>query len=203
MTANKPLDDCFHSDKDRLTHEEAVALLKARVRVITGSETTRLDTAAGRVLAKSVRAERPIPLHTNSAVDGYAFPFASYDAERGTAFDVTGRAAAGHPLEGTLRRGAAVRILTGAVVPDGTDTVVMQEDVRLEEAPGSARVHIPAGLKGGANVRAAGEDVRGGEIMFEPGHTIRPQDLAALASAGVGTVPVYRRLRAGVFSTGD
>ena len=203
MSKKKLLDDCFLHDKDRLAHEEAVALLKSRVRVVVGRETVALDKAAERVLAGDVRAARPIPLHTNSAVDGYAFPFSAYDAGKGAAFEVHGRAAAGHPLTSPVGPRSAIRILTGAMLPDGVDTVVMQEDVQREEMGGTTRVAVPPGLKKGANVRAAGEDVREGEIVLSRGHTLRPQDLAALASTGIGMVDVHRRLRVGVFSTGD
>lgn len=203
MSTNKLLDDCFLHDKDRLSHDEAVALLKSRVSVLAGRETVTLENAMGRVLAGNVRAERPIPLHTNSAVDGYAFAFAAYDASKGASFDVTGRAAAGHPLTGPVAADSAIRILTGAMVPEALDTVVMQEDVRREETSGKQRIIVPPALKRGANVRSAGEDVREGEVVLDQGHTIRPQDLAALASAGIGRVDVHRPLNVGVFSTGD
>jgi molybdopterin molybdotransferase len=203
MITNKLHDDCFLHDKDRLSHEEAVALLQSRVRMVVGREEVALEDAMGRVLAGDVRAARPIPQHTNSAVDGYAFAFATYDATKGAVFDVVGRAAAGHPLTGPPVAGSSIRILTGALLPEGLDSVVMQEDVRRDEKDGMARVTIPPGLKRGANVRCAGEDVRAGEVVLSRGHTIRPQDLAALASAGIGRVDVHRALRVGVFSTGD
>lgn len=203
MSTRKLLDDCFLHDKDRLSHDEAVSLLRSRVRVLTHEEKAVLEKAVGRVLAADVRAERPIPLHTNSAVDGYAFAFASYDAKAGSEFDVIGRAAAGHPFRGPIAAGSAIRILTGAMVPKGVDTVVMQEDVQRHDGSGTSRITVPPKLKRGANVRAAGEDVDEGEVLLSRGHTLRPQDLAALASAGIGEVRVCRPLRVGVFSTGD
>ena len=160
-----------------------------------------LVNAAGRILAESVAALAPVPAHTNAAVDGYAFAHAEYDATQGANLPVEGRAAAGHPLSVPLAAGSACRILTGAVMPDGTDTVVMQEDVELSAAADT--VSIPAGLKKGANVRRAGEDVAAGSELLAAGHVLRPQDLAALASVGRGRVQCYQRLRVAVVSTGD
>ena len=210
MTTRKLIDDCFVHDRDRLRHAEALALLKSRVAPVTGIETLPLVDAAGRILAQAVAAKLPVPAHHNAAVDGYAFAHA--DLADG-ALPVWGRAAAGHPLQGPAKQGAAVRIFTGAVLPTGCDTVVMQEDVTLfpgasdahvtSAPPGIARVQIPRGLKPGANVRKAGEDVRQGEVLFQPGHVVRPQDLAALASVGLAEVACFQRLSVAIVSTGD
>jgi molybdopterin molybdotransferase len=199
----KLIDDCFVNDRPRLTHGEAVALLHSRIRPVAGMERVALDSAPGRILAEPVRAQRAIPLHTNAAVDGYGFAFADYDAKQGAVLPIAGRSAAGHPLGRPLGPGTAVRILTGAVVPEGADTVVMQEDVTLDGGADAGRVTIPPGLRKGANVRLAGEDVAAGALLFEAGHTLRPQDLAALASAGIGEARCFAPIRAGVFSTGD
>lgn len=203
--AKKLLDDCFLHDKKRMPHAEAIALLRERLSPVTDIAPVALADAGGRVLALPARAHYAVPAHTNSAVDGYAFAHVDYAKSDGAEFGVAGRAAAGHPLAGAIESGRAARILTGAVLPDGVDTVAMQEDCEIIDDDGKAvrRVRIPAGLKRGANVRQAGEDVAGGEILFEAGHVIRPQDLAALASIGLGTVECYRRLRVGIVSTGD
>ena len=153
-------------------------------------------------LAQEAIAQRDIPAHDNSAVDGYAFAF-SGDLAAGAMLPIAGRAAAGHALPGPARSEAAVRILTGAVVPAGLDTVVMQEDVELLTREGHPHVRVPAGAKRGANVRLAGEDVTAGDRLFQAGHVLRPQDLAALASAGLDWVDCRARLRVGIFSTGD
>ena len=115
---------------------------------------------------------------------------------------VAGRSAAGHPFLGVPPAGAAIRIFTGAVMPDGLDTVVMQEDT-APASDGSARVVIPAGLKRGANVRKAGEDVAEGATLLDAGAVLRPQDLAALASIGHSEVPVFDRVRVAIVSSGD
>jgi molybdopterin molybdotransferase len=195
----KLLDDCFLHDKDRLTHDEALAILTERLRPVVGTERVPLAEATGRILAESIIAPRDIPAHTNAAVDGYAFAHARYDEEHGSRFRLAGRAAAGHALSHAIGPGEAARIFTGAVMPDGTDSVAMQEDVQVE----GDTIFIPGGLKPGANRRLAGEDVRAGSTLIEASARLRPQDIAALAATGAGGVSCYRRLRVAVVSTGD
>lgn len=197
------LDDCFLHDRDRLLHSEAVALLASRVAPIATAEAVQLDMAAGRTLAVPVVASHPVPLHTNSAVDGYAFALADHDKAENGLMPIGGRAAAGHAMKDPPVRGVAVRIFTGAVMPDGLDTVAMQEDCELLDVDGLSSVRIPPGLRSGANVRKAGEDVAAGAALFEAGEILRPQDLAALASIGVGSVTCCRRLRVAIVSSGD
>lgn len=199
----KLIDDCFVPDKPRLRHAEALAILKARVRAVVGTEQVGLVDAAGRVLAATVASPRPVPAHTNAAVDGYSFASASYDKADGSTLPVSGRAAAGHALASRPADGAAVRIFTGAVLPEGHDTVVMQEDVAVEAAGGGSVVSIPGGLKAGANVRRAGEDLKAGESVLAAGSILRGQDLAALASIGLAEVACFKRLRVAILSSGD
>jgi molybdopterin molybdotransferase len=200
---HKLLDDCFLHDGQRLRHDDALAILRARIAPIVGHERLAIGDAVGRIIAETVDAAQPVPAHTNAAVDGYAFAFADYDRAQGSEFPVSGRSAAGHPLGRAVQPGHAVRILTGAVMPEPTDTVVMQEDVVLTGAEGAQQVRIPPGLKRGANVRQAGEDVARGKTVFEPGQIVRPQDLAALASIGRGDVTCFERLGVAIVSTGD
>jgi molybdopterin molybdotransferase len=199
-------DDCFVLDQPRITHAQAVHILRTRLQPVASIESVDVAHGSLRVLAQTAVAQRNIPQHTNSAVDGYAFTHNSDIEKSGAVLPVLGRAAAGRALAGPAASGAAVRILTGAVLPPELDTIVMQEDVTLEDRPGTPafqNVRIPAGSKRGANVRLAGEDVAAGAVLYEPGHVLRPQDLAALASAGLGHVRCYTPLRIGVFSTGD
>lgn len=200
---HKLLDDCFAHDKKRLRHAEAVGILKARLATVAQIEPVKLAEAAGRTLAEAAIASHPIPFHTNAAVDGFSFAAADCDAGAATEMSVEGRAAAGHALSVKPTHGIAVRIFTGAVMPEGHDTVVMQEDVRYGTVDGQPTVSIPAGLKAGANVRKAGEDVKQGEVLLQAGSVLRPQDLAALASIGAGTVACFTRLKVGIVSTGD
>jgi molybdopterin molybdotransferase len=202
MTA-KLSDDCFVLDKDRLPHGEALAILKSRVSPVAGIETVALREASGRYLAEPVTAPRPIPAHDNAAVDGYAFAAAGYDKDKGARLKLIGQAAAGHPFNGTPPSGSAVRIFTGAVMPQGLDTVAMQEDVRLERDGGDVWAIIPPGLKPGANRRLAGEDAQAGAVLIAPGTRLRPQELAAAAAAGFDRLVCHAPLKVAVFSTGD
>lgn len=195
--------DCFAPSSALMAHDEAVGLLKARISPVANLENVGLESAGGRVLGRAVTAPHDVPNHTNSAVDGYAFCFSDYDAVSGSSLPVGGRAAAGHPIEAPVPSGHGVRILTGAVLPDGVDTVVMQEDVTAKKDGGAEVLHLPAGLKQGSNIRRAGEDLKAGSEILSAGHILRPQDLAALASIGMGKVPCHRRLKVGIVSSGD
>lgn len=202
-TSRKLLDDCFLHDRDRLRHDEALSLLRARISTLASTAKLPLGQVSGRILAEPISASRPIPAHDNAAVDGYAFAKADLDRARDGWLAVKGRAAAGHPLREATAPGAAVRIFTGAVMPAGTDTVVMQEDVTLSGDATSLSVRIPPGLKLGANMRKAGEDVKAGTELFAPGHVIRPQDIAAIASVGCAEIACYTPLSVAIVSSGD
>ncbi|MCL4765716.1 MAG: molybdopterin molybdotransferase MoeA [Hyphomicrobiaceae bacterium] len=198
----KIIDDCFRPAQALMRHADAIELLRSRIAPIAPSETVRLKAALGRILARPVAAAHPVPAHTNSAVDGYAFAYRDYDRDSGAAFEVSARAAAGHGLSVPPPPGTAVRIFTGAAMPPDLDTVAMQEDCTATGGAAS-RVRIPGGLKPGANVRGAGEDVAAGAELFAAGHVVRPQDLAALASIGLAEVDCFARLRLAIVSTGD
>ncbi len=197
------VDDCFQPSQPRLRHGEALALLKQAITPLSAVVDVALSNALGRVLARDIVASQPVPAHTNSAVDGYAFLASPQTREHGVELPVTGRAAAGHPLAQPFGANSASRIFTGAVMPGGLDTVVMQEDVRLAESTDVTVVSIPAGLKPGANVRKAGEDVAAGATLYTAGDILRPHDLAALASIGQASIRCYDRLRVAIVSTGD
>ncbi len=201
--ARRLLDDCFLHDKDRMRHDDALALLKERVSVVAGEEWVTLDQAHERVLCEAVVAPRNIPAFDNAAVDGYALRAEDLAADGETVLPVTLRIPAGHPSPLALRPGGAARIFTGAVMPEGADTVVMQEDIVLSAEGGSDRVCIPAGVRAGINRRRAGEDVAVGDTMLDPGLVLRPQDLAAAASSGAGRLKCYKPLRVALISTGD
>lgn len=201
--SSKLADDCFFHDKDRIPHSEALSILKSRVKAVVGAEDVPLETAAGRYLAAPVIAPRPIPAHANAAVDGYAFVHSAYDQKAGRSFPVTGVASAGHPLATIPAPTAAIRIFTGAVVPHGFDTVVMQEDVRVEAHGDEQHVWVPPGLKKGVNRRLAGEDSSEGQSLVAPGTRLRPQDVASAAACGFVSVRCYEVLKVGIVSTGD
>lgn len=201
-SAKSLIDDCFRQDpRDgaRFSHAQAIAALREAVSPTVTTEPVPLGQAAGRVCAQPIAANRAVPGHTNAAVDGYAFAAADYDTASDNQFKIAGRAAAGRPFDGAVGPGEAVRIFTGAVVPADLDTVVMQEDC---SATGD-EVSVPPGLKPGANVRRAGEDVGLGDALVETGQRLRAQDIAALASSGYASINCYRPVRVGIASTGD
>ena len=199
----KLADDCFFHDKDRMPHDEALAILKSRVRPVVDVESIDMHAAQGRYLAEPVRAPRDIPAHDNAAVDGYAFNHSAYNRQAGARSKVVGEAAAGHPYLTALSSDDSVRIFTGAVMPDGFDTVAMQEDILLEEQNGQAWVVIPPGLKQGANRRLAGEDSKLGAVLVEAGARLRPQDVASAAACGLNRLRCYSQLKVAIVSTGD
>ena len=197
------LDDCFLHDLDRLRHAEALAILRERIVPVAGQESVALGEAHARILARSVAASQNVPLADNSAVDGYAFLHERYLSAGDGLLPVSARIAAGHPLEAPLAAGSAARIFTGALMPEGADTVAMQEDCEVTERDGRTFVHIPPGLKPGANRRRAGEDLKAGEMLVAAGTRLRPQDIAAIASTGADRVEVFRKLRVALVSSGD
>ena len=135
-------DDCFAFGGDLLTVDGALAEIEARVVPLVETETLPLPAAAGRILARDVIATMNLPPHDNSAVDGYAVAHADLIPDGDTIMPVAGRAAAGHPLDRPVHRGEAIRIFTGAAMPKGTDTVLMQEDCVFE----AGRVFIKPGI---------------------------------------------------------
>jgi molybdopterin molybdotransferase len=193
-------DDCFAFGGPLMSVDDAVAIIAARVSAVGDIETVDLRDADGRILAHDIAAPLPLPPFTNSAVDGYAVCSGDLPGASEQSFPVAGRIQAGASMHGTIAPGHAVRIFTGAPVPDGADTVFMQEDVRLDDA---GNVVLPPGLKAGANVRLAGEDVAVGIAALPAGRRLRPQDVALVAAFGLTQIKVRRRIRVAVFSTGD
>lgn len=162
------------------------------------TEEVDLGSAVTRVIAEPVVSSSPVPPHRNSAVDGYAYRAA--DRAAVTALFVVGRSAAGHPWAGPPPpAGTAIRILTGAAVPDWADTVAMQEHCLVVDGT----VTVPDGLSPGAHIRAAGEDVPPHTTVLRKGDRVRPQDVGMAASVGQARLRVFRRLRVAVFATGD
>ncbi|ETX15977.1 molybdopterin biosynthesis protein MoeA [Roseivivax halodurans JCM 10272] len=194
-------DDCFALPPgvDWTPVEDAFAMLRARLRPVVGAGIVPLGDAAGRVLADDVIAMRSNPPEPNTAVDGYAFAGSAGQGAEVILPLVEGRAAAGRPYAGTVPTGHAVRVLTGAALPAGVDTVVLDEDTRAD----GARVAFRGPVKIGANTRKAGEDVVAGGVALEAGRRLGPADLALAAAVGLGDLPVRNRLRVAVLSTGD
>jgi len=199
----KLTDDCFVLDKDRIAHHEALAILRSRVRPAVESEEVPLAESAGRFLAEALVSPRPIPAHDNAAVDGYAFANSAYSKEEGARLIVVGEASAGHPFQAIPSSEHAVRIFTGAVMPSGLDTVVMQEDAPIEQKGEDYWVVIPPGLKQGANRRLAGEDSATGAVLVDTGTRLRPQEVATAAATGLAQLRCFTPLKVAIVSTGD
>jgi len=162
-------------------------------------ESVPLRAALQRVLARELVSPIDVPGHTNSAVDGYALAASSLPARGSRVFTIIGTALAGSPCSGKPGPDQCVRIMTGAPLPAGTDTVIMQEHVTRQ----GDTVRIDEGHRCGQNVRAAGEDLARGAIALEAGKRLTPADLGLAASIGAAELTVYRRVRVAFFSTGD
>ena len=194
-------DDCFAlpAGVDWTPVDDALSMLRERLHPVVREESVPLTSSLGRVLAKDVVAERANPPQANTAVDGYGFAHAALGEGDQVLPLVEGRAAAGAPFGGTVPSGRAVRVLTGAALPEGVDTVILQEDVTV----GDGAIAFRAGIKPGANTRKAGEDVQAGEVILSKGRVLTSADLALCAAVGLGDLPVCERLKVAVISTGD
>ncbi len=178
--------------------DEMERLIAERVTPVTETEIVPLAAARGRVVAADVIAPLDLPPFDNSAVDGFAVRSADLSPDRETTLSVTGRTMAGTRAV-RLEPGTAMRIFTGAPMPQGADTVFMQEDAREQ----AGQVTLPRGLEAGANRRLAGEDLRKGAVALAAGTVLDAVHIALAAALGLAELAVRRRTRVAVFSTGD
>ncbi len=194
-------DDCFAlpAGVDWTPVDDALAMLEQRLHPVVATETRPLSQGLNRILAQDITARRANPPQPNTAVDGYGFAHASLTDGPQTLPLVAGRAAAGARHDGTVPPGHAIRILTGAALPDGVDTVILQEDVTAS----ATAIAFNPGIKPGANTRKAGEDVARGDTILRAGRRLTPADLALISATGSTDLPVYAPLRVAVLSTGD
>lgn len=183
-----------------LSIDAALKRIRAAIAPIEDRERVAVRAALGRVLADDVAAPHPVPMHTNSAMDGYAFAADGLPAQGTATLKAVGTSWAGRAFDGVVGAGECARVMTGAVMPEGTDTVEMQERVRRDGDV--IRLDAKRGKKG-ANVRHAGEDLRAGDLALAAGRRVTPAGLGLLASIGVGEVNVWRRPRVAFFSNGD
>ena len=186
-------------DPNSMPVDKAREHIRAYLKPLSATERVNIRAALGRVLAEDVTSPVNVPQHDNSAMDGYAVRFEDLRADGDTTLKVLGTAFAGKPFEGNVARGQAVRIMTGAVIPSGADSVVQQERAK---ASGDS-VNVMPLPKKGTNTRSAGEDLRAGQVALKKGQPMRPAEVGMLASLGIGEVAVYRKLRVAFFSTGD
>ena len=199
MNPPEPLPDCYEGDPDLLPPGEAMRRILAHVRAVEATETVPVIDALGRIAARDVTSPMNVPGHTNSAMDGYACAGHSLPDAAPRWYQVPGTAYAGKPFAGRVGPSQAVRIMTGAVMPKGADTVIMQEHVEVD----GDRVRIPPGARTGQHVRQAGEDIAAGTVVVPRGRRLMPAEMGLLASLGIAEVEVHRRLRVAYFSTGD
>jgi molybdopterin molybdotransferase len=182
-------------DPDALRVDKAREAIRSCLSPTTETEKVPVREALGRVLAEDIVPQINVPAHDNSAMDGYAVRFSDIDKP----LKEIGTALAGKPFAGQMGRGECVRIMTGAVMPEGADTIVIQEVVKKD----GDRVTIPPGQKKAQNVRYAGEDLKIGVPVLGSGKLLTPADIGLIASLGIGEVTVKRRLRVAFFATGD
>ncbi|WP_297527414.1 molybdopterin molybdotransferase MoeA [Thiohalobacter sp.] len=198
MTSPSPSDPCA-APGGLLTVDEARARLLDLARPVGGVEQLAIRSALGRVLAEPVISTLDVPPYVNSAMDGYAVRGADLPVEGEVRLRLVGKAMAGAPSDRAVGEGECIRIMTGAMMPEGADTVLMQEAVKVEEET----VVVGPGHQPGENVRHKGEDMAIGDCVLEPGRRLLPADIGLLASLGIPEVRVHRRLRVAFFSTGD
>ena len=188
-------------DPNSMPVAKARELIRTFLTPVTAVERVHVRSALGRVLAHDLLSPIAVPGHDNSAMDGYAVRFSDLNPAGETTLKRVGESFAGKPWTGAIGLGECVRIFTGGVMPEGADTVVMQE--RASEEAGRVKIVQGAVSKAGQNRRFAGEDLKAGQIVFRAGQRLHPAELGMIASLGIGEVGVYRRLRVAFFSTGD
>ena len=186
-------------DPNALRVDKAREAILACLSPVQETQSVKIREALGRVLAQEIVPSINVPAHDNSAMDGYAVASADLSSSSNSSLEEIGTALAGRPFAGKVASGQCVRVMTGAVMPQGTDTVVIQEMVKEE----NGKVVVPPGQKRAQNVRYAGEDLKIGVPVLKAGIALRPAELGLIASLGLGEVKVRRRLRVALFATGD
>lgn len=186
-------------DPKSLSADAALEQIKAGVSRVRGVEKIAIREALNRILTEDIRSRINVPSGTNSAMDGYAVNSADIPAGGTAGLNLLGTAWAGKPFAGTVTPGNCVRIMTGAIMPEGADTVIIQEDVQTD----GSGIRIDGSTRKGDNVRQAGEDIAAGDLILTAGRRLNPADIGLIASLGIAEVSVVRRLRVAFFSTGD
>lgn len=187
------------ADPALLTVVQAQTHIQQFISPVQTTTSLSIRDALGRVLAADITAPINVPSYPNSAMDGYAIRSADLPTNQSIDFTLIGTSWAGKPFAGTVGNKHCVRIMTGAKIPAGADTVIMQEQVLIQDQ----LVRIAAGHQAGQNVRLPGDDIRQGSVLLRRGKKLGPAELGLLASQGIAQVTVYRRVRVAFFSTGD
>ena len=187
-------------DSESISVKSARQKILAKITPIVTTENITLLQSLNRVLAQDIISSINVPGHTNSAMDGYAISGSDLPDTGICQYSVIGTSFAGRPFKGECQSGQCVRIMTGAAMPAGSDTVIMQEHI---EKITDTEIRLATGHKKGQNVRQAGEDISKGSIVLKQGHYIQAADLGVIASIGIAEICVYTRPRIAFFSTGD
>ncbi len=191
--------DCFKSSKKRISLEKAVSILEKRIKCIKKTQKIKLDQALGRILSKDITSKLNVPPFNNSAVDGYAFKYSDLNKKKETTLKLVGRISAGQNLNKKIKKGEIARIFTGAKLPVGTDTIIMQEDCNVI----NNQIVLKPGIFKGANIRRKGEDIKSGKKIVSRGLKLRAQDIGLIASIGINEIDVFEKLTVGIFTTGN
>ena len=191
--------DCFKNNKKRISLEKAVLILQKKIKCIKKTQKIKLNSALGRILSKNIISKINVPSFNNSAVDGYAFNFSDLNKKKETILKLSGRITAGQNYNKKIKKKEAIRIFTGARIPEGADTVIMQEDCEVSDN----KILLKTGIFKGANIRKRGEDVNYGKKIMSKGSKLKAQDIALIASVGIKVINVFEKLKVGVFTTGN
>ncbi len=191
--------DCFKHNKKRISLEKAVSILEKRIKCIKKTQKIKLDQSLGRILSKDIFSKLNVPPFDNTAVDGYAFKYSDLNKNKETTLKLNGRIAAGQNFNKKIKKGEVARIFTGAKVPEGTDTVIMQEDCNVN----GIEIILKPGIFKGANIRKKGEDIKSKKKILTKGSKLKAQDIALIASIGIKEIEVYEKLKVGIFTTGN
>ena len=191
--------DCFKHSKKRISLEKAVSILEKRIKCIKKTEKIILDQTLGRILSKDIISKINVPPFNNSAVDGYVFKHSDLNKKSETILKLAGRITAGQNFNKKIKTGEVARIFTGAKVPEGTDTVIMQEDCNVI----NDQIILKSGIFKNANIRKKGEDIKYGKKIISRGSKLRAQDIGLIASIGLKKIDVFEKLAVGIFTTGN
>ena len=179
--------------------EQAIKKISASLPAINDFQIINIEQAKGRTLSQEIKAPFNVPSHDNSAVDGYAINSQDLPEEGIRSIEICDSAYAGKPSSKTISTGQCIRIMTGAIIPEGVDLVIMQEQVKLQDKT----ISIDNNHEAGQNIRLSGEDIQQNETILKPGRFITPADIGMIASLGISEIKVTRKLRVAIASTGN
>ena len=191
--------DCFKYSKKRISLEKAVSILEKRIKCIKKTQKIKLDQSLGRILSKDIISKLNVPSFNNSAVDGYTFKYSDLNKKKETTLKLSGRITAGQNFNKRIKKNEIARIFTGAKIPEGADTVIMQEDCDVI----NNQIVLKPGIFKGANIRKKGEDIKYGKKILPKGLKLKAQEIALIASIGIKEINVFEKLTVGIFTTGN